>query len=73
MNRNHIDLITEPNISRSSATGTIPRLLDTFNDTGDFIFELFNRPERLAIQADHQDIIGSHKIRQRTGQIQKQM
>jgi hypothetical protein len=45
MNSNHVDLITEPNVLRSLATGTTPRLFDVFNDSNDYTFELFKRPE----------------------------
>jgi hypothetical protein len=61
MNSNHVDLITEPNLLRSLATGAIPRLFQTFNDNTEFTFELIDRHERLAIKADYQDIRGGNK------------
>jgi hypothetical protein len=57
MNGAHVDLLTESNVIRSLATGAMPSLFKIFNENVDSTFEVFNRPERIAVQADYQDII----------------
>jgi hypothetical protein len=72
LNGPHVDLVTESNALRSLATGAMPRLFERFNDSIDYTFELFNQPERIALQPDFNDIEGQHKDYNEDDKIQMQ-
>jgi len=61
LNGKHVDLITEPNIIKSLASGSIPNLFETNLNTDNLKHELFDHPEIIALQADFNDVLGENK------------
>ena len=61
LNGNHVDLITEPNIIKSLASGSIPNLFETNLNTDTLNHELFDKPEIVALHADFNDVLRQRK------------